>query len=206
MMSLRSMMMLALATVALATGATACTGGGDDDDDDGATSPTPPPSFSGTIAASGSGAILTLSGGTSGTISITGDVSQDAFAPVNIDSTWTCYAPDPDNGFPNYDLIEDGQQFLISIVPTAWSVGAHDVDGTDVFVLYEVDADNVVAGDGATGAVTLNTAPMNIDAGEDCSFTMSDTSVSSDAVPSFQSLSKVKEGLSKRKVVGVSRR
>lgn len=91
-------------------------------------------------------------------------------AAVTGSGIWRCYAPDPPT-FQNYDLEgTDNQTYglFISVVPSAWTVGPHAIDGVNVTLLVAAP-DRF--GTTTNGTLVITTAGQAIDTlGSTCAF------------------------------------
>lgn len=121
---------------------------------------------------------LTESHGTSGPLTLDpsnvgGSFSVHAVlgsASIAGTGAFGCFAPDPPT-YPNYDIQgTDSTTYglFISIIPSAWTVGSHAIDGTNV-QLVVVSPDRYGAATG--GRLVLTTADLAVDTpGNVCSF------------------------------------
>lgn len=93
---------------------------------------------------------------------------------------WRCFAPVPENGYPNFDIeATDGNTwgFFLAIGDSAWTVGTKQITGPDDDVPEPSQVRLLVAaedrfGAAESGTVTLLEAPGGSGEGT-CSFTVS---------------------------------
>lgn len=91
---------------------------------------------------------------------------------------WRCFAPDPEAGYPNFDIeATDGNTwgFFLAIGDSAWTVGTRQITGSDTSVPEDMQVRLLIAaqdrfGTAEEGTVTIHEAPTS--AGT-CSFTLS---------------------------------